>query len=125
MGVYIRYGDLTIGKNVNVTGTLIVTGTLTTSLWWNQSAITAQPNFPAIIAQQDINIQGWAGTMTVNGAFIVRGTMQANATWNATFTANGPVVFLDSGSGFASSLPGVSFTINRDQSRADISGLFP
>ena len=129
MGVYIRYGDLTINNNVTIVGTVIVTGTLETNVWWeewwDQSSITAQPGFPAIVAQGEVIIGGGDGTMTVNGTFIVRGTVQSNNAQNGMVITNGPVIFLDSGSGFASSLPGISFTINHDESRMDLTGLFP
>ena len=125
MGVYIRYGDLNFSKGNDIVGTLIVIGILTIDIKNNQSTITANPGFPALIAQDNVILQLDGGTMTVNGAFIARKVVQTSTAQNSTMVTNGPVVFLDSGSGFAPSLPGVSFIINHDGSQASVSGLFP
>ncbi len=125
MGVYIRYGDLEFLKGNTIVGTLIVTGVLTIDIARSQSTITASPGFPALIAQDNVILQLDRSTMTVNGAFIARKAVQSNSIQNSTMVTNGPVIFLDPGSGFASILTGVSFTINHDESRMDVSGLFP
>ncbi|MCK4850277.1 MAG: hypothetical protein KAT11_02945 [Phycisphaerae bacterium] len=125
MGVYIRYGDLEFSKGNDIVGTVIVTGTLAINITNGQSTITGSPGFPALIAQDNVILRLDGSTMTVNGAFIARKAVQTKSAQTSTMVTNGPVIFLDSGSGFAASLPGVSFIINHDESRMDVSGLFP
>ena len=124
MGVYIRYGDLEFEGGNTIVGTLIVTGQLTITVQNSESSITANPGFPAIVAQNNMILQQGGSTLTINGASIIHGAIQANNPKSPIVT-NGPLVFLNAEGGFASSLAGISFTINHDESRMDVSGLFP
>jgi len=125
MGVYIRYGDLDFSKGNTIVGTLIITGDLTINISNNQSTITASPGFPAIVAQGNVALKGTDGTMTVNGAFIAQARIKAKNAQNSTVITNGPMALVGSTAEFDSSLPGVLLTINHDESRMDVSGLFP
>jgi cytoskeletal protein CcmA (bactofilin family) len=74
-GIVYRGGDLTLGQNVVIDGTLVVNGDLTVQGPGN--IITADKNFPALVVNGDIVIE-LAGQLTTNG-LIQTNTMTVRA----------------------------------------------
>ena len=125
MGVYSRGGDLRLGGVTTVAGTLAVTGNLTLTTG-STTTITAKPNFPALVVQGNLVLEGDTIGSTINGAVIVYGRIQSTGSGTASYlTINGPLVFAGAAGGFDaafSTTPIVS--IAHDPARADVSGLY-
>jgi len=63
-GIVYRNGDLTLGQNVVIEGTLVVNGNLTVQGAGN--IITADKNFPALVVNGELVVEQ-AGQFTING----------------------------------------------------------
>ena len=63
-GIVYRNGDLTLGQNVTIDGTLVVNGNLTVQGPGNR--ITADKNFPALVVNGELIVKQ-SGQFTING----------------------------------------------------------
>ncbi|MCX5636948.1 MAG: hypothetical protein NTX52_04545, partial [Planctomycetota bacterium] len=74
----VRYcsGDVELPGNVNITGMLVVNGTLKIS--GNNNTITVVKNFPALLVSGDV-IVGAGGRLGINGLAVLKGKMQVSS----------------------------------------------
>jgi len=74
----VRYcsGDVELPGNVNITGMLVVNGTLKIS--GSNNTITAVKNFPALLVSGDV-VVGAGGGLGINGLAVLNGKMQVSS----------------------------------------------
>jgi Tfp pilus assembly protein PilX len=117
-GVYIINGDATFNSNVTINGTLIVKNGRLTLQGSGNTITRAMAGYPALLVDQDIDVNGTNRSLTVNGVvYTGTGIDRPTANTGSQITINGALLMYSVG--FDSSFEG-QIDVTYDSSLTDV-----
>jgi hypothetical protein len=121
-GVFYHSGSLTLAGNVHINGSLVLTNGGSLNVQNTNNTINQTlPNFPALVAEGDIQFTGSSASIDINGLTYIGGKTSRSLGWTGcvlnitgTLLAGGTTTSLDSG---------VTTTIKYDRAKANVPSL--